>query len=206
MLFFAIAVPLFAVLQMYPKFEEKFLRDREQMVRIAIRNTVISVALVGVYFLVISTYASILTGSSVFLRRILAIALAFTSVRAIPFVYGIYIRNIPSMEGYIKRKNCWFWVNLLDLFVMLLIASSMFNYSFLMLVTDWFNCQFDLLKNCYFTGFECIYYTFTLITTSGDSSIIAIHPLARVIEMVETLVFYVVYGCWLTNLMSNDES
>lgn len=202
--FLFLAIPIEAVLLLFLFFVKKPSEKDKLIVYIAARNSVCAIVLIGVYFLLVSACASALGETRKFSGYVYMILIALSSLRAIPFVYKIFIRDIPCLEGYSKRKNCWFWVSLFDLFIMLLVASSMFNYATLMLFPNSFSYTFSLFDNWYRTGFECIHYTFTLITTTGNSTISAVHPATKVLEMVEMLVFYFVYGCWLTNLMCND--
>ena len=164
----------------------------------AAKSTLLSISFIGLYFAILPIFDEV-KGFLVFLP-----ALSLTVVRYAKMAIGIFKADYQWMKKNSNRKNGLFFLCLLNLFIMLLMAGSMINYVFFVLLPNGFEGLADLTENCIRMGFESIYYTFTLITTSGNSIISANHPVTKVLEMVEMLAFYLVYGCWLTNLMSND--
>ena len=178
--------------------------DSELIVYNAARTSVLSASLVGLYFCMCYLLATCEKSGTIIGYIIVMLLLGMTVLRFALMAISIFWKDILWLKRYEKRKNVYFWICLLNLFIFLLIAGSMLNYVMLVVFPAGFECAFDLSNNCYYTGFECLHYTFTLITTSGNPSVAAVCPVSKVLEMVEMLVFYLVFGWWLTSLMADD--
>ena len=169
----------------------------------AVCTSMVSVMQVLLYFLLISATGTIQDEKNPIMRGILVVLLAYTAIEGSVYLFGGFFKEIFQLKVSDSKKSGWFWLILFDVFVLLLMAGAFLNYAVILLFPGGFNLG-DLPRNWYLTGFESIHYTFSLITTSGSPNLVASHPITKVLEMIEMLVFYLVYGCWLTNLMSND--
>ena len=183
----------------YKKHSEKY----EMVVRKAVDTTMVAAMQICLYFLLISITGTIQNEENPIVGVIYTVLVALTSFKGATYLFRGFLSNIFQLTESGFKKSGWFWLILFDLFVLLLVAGAFLNYAFLILFPGGFQLE-NWPDNRYLAGFECIYYTFSLITTNGTPNISANHPAIKVLEMIEMLVFYLVYGCWLTNLMSND--
>lgn len=169
----------------------------------AVCASMVAVMEVLLYFLLISATGPIQGEKNPIARGLYVALLACTAIKGSAYLFGGFFKELFQLKVSDSRKSGWFWLILLDVFVLLLMAGAFLNYAVILLFPGGFNLG-AVSPNWYLTGFESIHYTFSLITTSGTPNLVASHPVTKVLEMIEMLVFYLVYGCWLTNLMTND--
>lgn len=124
----------------------------------------------------------------------------------IGFAYKVLCELIKDLSNFPWKKEKYyvrveFWIILFCLFIILLIASSLFNYVVYILVPGGFALE-DSTLNDYAVGFEFIYYSFTLVITySGSSGIEAVSICTKTVQMLEILVFYVIFGSKFVELL-----
>ena len=112
----------------------------------------------------------------------------------------VFFSKLPSKT--IKGKN--FVYVLISLFFSLLLACTMLNYLTYIIWPNYFDIPNGL--NHAATGFEFLYYTFTLLITYSAGSIEVLHVVTKIIQMVEISLFYILFGLFFADLIAKTKS
>ena len=112
----------------------------------------------------------------------------------------VFFSKLPSRS--IKGKN--FVYVLISLFFALLLACTTLNYLTYIIWPNYFDIPNGL--NHAAIGFEFLYYTFTLMITYSAGSIEVLHVVAKIIQMVEISLFYILFGLFFVDLIAKTKS
>ena len=183
--------------------------DEKQKIRLySLRMVILSLIIIIFYFMVASALDKqsffFSNGSAIFKVAMLIAGISMSSTAIKNFYREVLSFSWKSKKYY---NQISFWVIIFCLFVMLLMASSFFNYVLFNFYSDGFKDANALLEDSFALAFEIIYYTFSLIITySGNPVIEPANVLTKIVQMIEILVFYVSFGCIFTTLLSEDAS
>ena len=152
-------------------------------------------------YLVYSHYICLKIGTRTVLF-VLGIGALLTAVIYIWFFVDqiVFFSKVPFKQ---MRKMQLSYI-LLSLFFTLLFAATIINYVSYILWPTFYAIPTGLSHAE--TGFEFLYYTFTLMVTYSGTSIAAVHIAAKVLQIIEIAAFYILLGVFFADLIAKNKS